>query len=169
MLRFRRRGPRPRGQPGRAFVIAYPDTSFLCAFYVKQSNSTSAAAYAATMREPIQVTVFLAYEFRQSLRFQVWRHAANPREGIAPADAQAALVQFEADLAQGIAVLVPCNFQEVFRRAEDLSKNHTTKGGHRSFDVLHVATALHLGAREFLTFDANQRKLAASEKLTVKP
>jgi hypothetical protein len=42
-------------------------------------------------------------------------------------------------------------------------------GGHRSFDVLHVATALHLGARDFLTFDANQRKLAAAEKLKVKP
>jgi hypothetical protein len=26
-----------------------------------------------------------------------------------------------------------------------------------------------LGAREFLTFDANQRKLAAAEKLKVKP
>jgi predicted nucleic acid-binding protein len=42
-------------------------------------------------------------------------------------------------------------------------------GGHRSLDVLHVATALHLGAREFLTFDTNQRKLAAAEKLKVKP
>jgi len=150
-------------------VIAYPDTSFLCAFYVKQSNSASAATHAAKMREPLHVTVFLAYEFRQSLRFQVWRRAANPREGIAPADAQAALLQFDADLTSGVAILAPCNFQDVFRRAEDLSKQHTTNGGHRSFDVLHVATALHLGAREFLTFDANQRKLAASEKLTVKP
>ena len=32
-----------------------------------------------------------------------------------------------------------------------------------------AATALHLGAREFLTFDTNQRKLAAAEKLKVKP
>jgi predicted nucleic acid-binding protein len=42
-------------------------------------------------------------------------------------------------------------------------------GGHRSLDVLHVATALHLGARELLTFDTNQRKLATAEKLKVKP
>jgi hypothetical protein len=27
---------------------------------------------------------------------------------------------------------------------------------HRSLDVLHVATALHLGEREFPTFDTNQ-------------
>jgi len=150
-------------------VTAYPDTSFLCAFYLKQSNSPAAAAYSATMKGPLCVTTLLAYEFRQSLRFQVWRHAANPREGVALQDAQAALSQFEEDLSKGIAVLAPCNFHDVFRRADELSTRCTISGGHRSFDILHVATALHLGAREFLTFDANQRKLAGGEKLKVKP
>ena len=150
-------------------MTAYPDTSFLCAFYVKQSNSPAAAAHSASMREPIHVAAFLAYEFRQSLRFQTWRHSVNPREAIALADAQAALLQFETDLANGVVVLAPCNFQEVFHLAEDLSNRHTCANGYRSFDVLHVATALHLGAREFLTFDSNQRKLAAAERLTVKP
>jgi predicted nucleic acid-binding protein len=150
-------------------VTAYPDTSFLCAFYLKQSNSAMAAAHSVTMKEPLHVAPPLIYEFRQSLRFQVWRHSANPREGVALTDAQAALNQFEADLTKGIAALVPCNFQDVFRRADELSARHTISGGHRSFDVLHVATALHLGAEEFLTFDANQRKLATAEKLKVKP
>jgi predicted nucleic acid-binding protein len=150
-------------------MIAYPDTSFLCAIYVKQSNSPSAAAHAATLREPLHVAALLAYEFRQSLRFQTWRRSANPREGIAPADAHAAIAQFETDLANGVAVLEPCNFQDVFRLAEDLSRRHTSGHGHRGFDVLHVATALLLRAKEFLTFDANQRRLATAEKLTVKP
>jgi predicted nucleic acid-binding protein len=150
-------------------VIAYPDTSFLCAIYLKQSNSSAAAAHAATMKEPFQTTSLLAYEFRQSLRFQVWRRAAHPRAGVALPDAQAALHQFAEDLANGLAVLNPCNLQDVIQRAEELSLRHTIANGHRSFDLLHVATALHLGARQFLTFDANQRKLAAAEKLTVKP
>jgi predicted nucleic acid-binding protein len=150
-------------------VIAFPDTSFLCAIYRKQDNSPLAAAHAATMKEPLPITVLLAYEFRQSLRLQVWRHSHNPREGMPLADAQAALSQFEADLKNGVAVLTPCSFQDVLRRADELSTRHTIAGGHRSFDVLHVATALHLDAREFLTFDANQRKLAAAEKLKVKP
>jgi predicted nucleic acid-binding protein len=150
-------------------VTAYPDTSFLFAFYIKQSNSPAAAAQAATMKEPLHVTALLAYEFRQALRFQVWRHSANPIEGVALADAQVALNRFGADLAGGLGVLVPCNLQDVFRSAEELSTRHTMTGGHRSFDVLHVATALRLGAKEFLTFDANQRKLAAAEKLNVKP
>jgi len=42
-------------------------------------------------------------------------------------------------------------------------------GGYRASDALQVATALHLGAREFPTFHRNQRKLAAAEKLKVKP
>ncbi len=150
-------------------MTACPDTSFLCAFYLKQSNSPAAAAYAATMKEPLNVTALLVYEFRQSLRYQVWRRAANPREGVALQDAQAALKQFETDLANGITVLTHCNFLEVFRRADDLSTRHTIGTGHRSFDILHVAAALQLGAREFLTFDANQRKLAVAEKLKVKP
>jgi len=150
-------------------VTAYPDTSFLCAFYVKQSNSAAAAAQAATMKEPLCVTELLKFEFRQSLRFQVWRRTANAREGIAPADAQAALNQFDADLASGVAVLAPCPLADVFHRAEDISKQYTITGAHRSFDVLHVATALVLKAEEFLTFDANQRKLATAEGLRVKP
>ena len=70
-------------------MTAYPDTSFLCAFYLKQSNSQAAAAHAATMKEPLHVAALLAYEFRQSLRFQVWRRAANPREGVALPDVTA--------------------------------------------------------------------------------
>ena len=132
---------------------AYPDTSFLCALYVKQSNSPAAAAVAASMREPIQVAAPLLYEFRQSLRFQVWRNSSNPREGVTMTDARAALLQLESDLQAGIAVLAACELGKVFSLADGLSQKHTAKSGHRSFDVPHVATALHLKAAEFLTFD----------------
>jgi len=36
-------------------------------------------------------------------------------------------------------------------------------------DILRVATPLHRRAREFPTFGANQRKLAAAAALKVKP
>lgn len=148
---------------------AYPDTSFLCAFYVKQTNSGLAAAYAATMKEPLHITELVRFEFRQSLRFQVWRRSSNAREGLARADAETALDQLEADLACGVAVVVPCHLGEVLRRADDLSKRHTMTEGHRSFDILHVAAAIQLDAQEFLTFDEQQRKMAQMEGLKVKP
>jgi predicted nucleic acid-binding protein len=34
-------------------------------------------------------------------------------------------------------------------------------------DTLHVATAMHIGATDFLTFDTNQRQLAETVGLTV--
>jgi predicted nucleic acid-binding protein len=51
--------------------------------------------------------------------------------------------------------------------AKRLSATHTLAGGHRGFDMLHVAAATQLKARQFLTFDANQKKLAESEGLIV--
>jgi predicted nucleic acid-binding protein len=39
--------------------------------------------------------------------------------------------------------------------------------GHRLADILHVATALHLGVAELLTFDGPQKAMAETEGLTV--
>jgi predicted nucleic acid-binding protein len=150
-------------------MIAFPDTSFLCAFYRRQDNSPAAAAYFKAMPEALHVSGLLLYEFRQSVRFQVWLHARDKSKGYPQADGDRALADLQTDLDTGAVVPVTADWPDVHRLAETLSKRHTMTGGHRSLDVLHVATALHLGARNFLTFDTNQRKLAAAEKLKVKP
>ena len=49
---------------------------------------------------------------------------------------------------------------DVYRKAEELSGKHAASTGCRSLDILHVAGAVVLGARDFLTFDARQGKLA---------
>jgi predicted nucleic acid-binding protein len=150
-------------------MIAFPDTSFLCAFYRQQDNSPAVAAHFKTMREELHVSNLLLYEFRQSVRFQVWLHAQNKNKGYSRAECDRALADLQSDLDTGAVVVAPADWADVHRLAETLSKRHTITSGHRAFDVLHIATALHLGAREFLTFDANQRKLATAEKLRVKP
>ena len=150
-------------------MIAFPDTSFLCALYRRQANSPQAAAHFKAMPEALHVTGLLLYEFRQSVRFQVWLHAQDKAKGYPQSDCDRALADLQTDLDSGAVVVVTAEWPDVHRLAEILSKRHTIAGGHRSLDVLHAATALHLGAREFLTFDTNQRKLAAAEKLKVKP
>ena len=150
-------------------MIAFPDTSFLCAFYRHQDNSPQAAVYFKALPEALHVSGLLLYEFRQSVRFQVRLHARDKSKGYPQADCDRVLADLQTDLDTGALVVAAADWPDVHRLAETLSKRHTISGGHRSFDVLHVATALHLGAREFLTFDANQRKLAAAEKLKVKP
>lgn len=150
-------------------MIAFPDTSFLCAFYRRQDNSPSAAAYFKAMPEALHVSGLLLYEFRQSVRFQVWLHSRDKNKGYPQSDCDRALADLQADLDVGTVVMVSADWPDVHRLAETLSKRHTIPSGHRAFDVLHIATALHLGAREFLTFDATQRKLVLAEKLKVKP
>jgi predicted nucleic acid-binding protein len=150
-------------------MIAFPDTSFLCAFYRRQDNSPAAAAHFKSMPEALHVSGLLLYEFRQSLRFQVWLHRQNPRKGFPQTDCDQALADLQTDLDTGAVIVASVDWADVHRLAEQLSARHTGAHGHRAFDVLHVATALHLGAREFLTFDANQRKLAGAEKLKAKP
>jgi predicted nucleic acid-binding protein len=150
-------------------MIAFPDTSFLCAIYRRQDNSPQAAAHLRAMPEALHVSGLLLYEFRQSVRFQVWLHTRDKAKGYPQADCDRALVDLQTDLDTGALIVAPADWPDVHRLAETISKRHTIAGGHRSLDVLHVATALHLRAREFLTFDANQRKLAAAEKLKVKP
>jgi predicted nucleic acid-binding protein len=150
-------------------MIAFPDTSFLCALYVQQDNSPAAAAHFAALPEALAVSSLLLYEFRQSVRFQIWLHARDKSRGYPRTVAQTALDQLQMNLDAGALVAVPADWPEVHKLAEALSSRHTIAAGHRSLDVLHVATALHLRAPDFFTFDANQRKLCVAEKLKAKP
>lgn len=146
-------------------MIEYPDTSFLCALYRLQENSPVAAAHFSAMPEPLHVASPLLFEFRQSIRWQVFLHSQDRRKGFSRASGQAALAKLQANIQAGAVVVVPVEWADVAGVAERLSAQYTWTGGHRGFDILHVATALHLGATGFLSFDGNQRKLAAAEGL----
>jgi predicted nucleic acid-binding protein len=150
-------------------VIAFPDTSFLCALYVPQSTSVAAIAHYQRMKEPLCVSALLLGEFRQSVRFQIFRHGRDSTQGYARKTGLEALAVLQSNLDAGALVIMPAEWADVLIIAERISSKHTINGGHRFIDLLHVATALHLGAVEFLSCDANQRKLAAAEGLAVKP
>lgn len=148
-------------------MIAYPDTSFLCAIYRQQDNSGCAARHFAQMPEPLHVASPLLFEFRQATRWQVFLHSHNSAKGFDRATAVAAMGKIQINISTGAVVLVPVEWPDVASIGERLSAQYTWTEGHRGFDVLHVATALHLGASEFLTFDANQKRLAQAEGLVV--
>jgi predicted nucleic acid-binding protein len=150
-------------------MIAFPDTSFLCAIYRLQDNSLESSAYFEAMPEPLHVSGLLLYEFRQSVRFQVWLHGKDKNKGYPEAECNQALADLQSDLDIGVVTAAKVDWPDVHSRAEEISRHHTIRNGHRSLDILHIATALHLDAKEFLTFDANQRKLATAFKLKVKP
>ena len=147
--------------------MIYPDTSFLCALYVPQSTSACAIAFIGSLSAPLESTSLLFFEFRQSVQFQVFRHGKDRSQGYPLGVAQASLAALQADMKVGLYCHAAVDWADVHQIAERLAFQHTWKGGHRSFDILHIATALHLGASTFLTFDANQKKLAQAEGLAV--
>lgn len=148
-------------------MIAYPDTSFLCALYRLQTNSQRAAQYFAALPEALHVGSPLLFEFRLSTRWQAYLHSKDSTKGFDRKTALASLAKLQANLASGAILIVPIEWADVVGIADLLSGRHTWTQGARGLDIIHVATALHLGATEFLTFDERQRDLAEAEGLSV--
>ncbi len=145
----------------------YPDTSFICSLYRKQHTSPQAVAYQKALADPLPVSTFLLLEFRQSVRFQSRLFGKDRSKGFSKTEGAAMLRALQSDLANGVLEMVAPDWADVHRIAEELSAKHTESGGHRLADILHVATAIHLGSEQFLTFDANQKKLAEAEGMEV--
>jgi predicted nucleic acid-binding protein len=142
-------------------MVTSCDTSFLFAIYGNDTHSARAIAWIRKQTSPISLSILNEYELMNALRFAEYRGALRP------GTAATCWADFEADLAAGRLTTAPCNLATVVAEAKRLSASHTLSSGHRSFDILHVASALHLGAKRFLTFDRNQRVLARAERLGV--
>jgi predicted nucleic acid-binding protein len=143
---------------------AYADTSFLYSLYVQQAHSAKAAAYMATADDAaLPLTTLGRFELLNAIRLSVFRQQLNRR--VAAID----VLTIKADIESGVLGVTSCDWAAVHAEAERLSAKHTAEGGHRSMDILHVATALSMGASEFLSFDRNQARLASAEGLKVKP
>jgi len=139
------------------------DTSFLFSLFGNDAHTLRARKWVSESRLPIAVSVLNRYEFQNAIRFAAFRQAISGTEAIATLDA------FESDLKGGYLQLTQVDLTTVLVEASNLSANHTMSGGHRAFDILHVAVARILKAGEFLTFDENQRKLARSARMEVGP
>jgi len=133
------------------------------ALYGNDSHSAKALSCSQKLSQPLSLSILNEFELENALRLASWRKIF-PRTEIEQFQAD-----IQADRAIGRLVIVPCNLAEVLSRARRLSEAHTLTGGHRAFDILHVAAALECKAREFLTFDANQKKMAHAEGLKVNP
>ena len=147
--------------------MTFPDTSFLCALYRQQVHSPRVVAYMHALPGPLPVSSLLLLEFRQSVRLQARLHVRDRTKGYVKHDATRMLQSVQADLASREIEVLPVDWSDVHQLAENLSARYTEQNGHRLADILHVATALHLGASAFLTFDANQRLLAEAAGLVV--
>lgn len=145
----------------------FTDTSFLCALYREQDNTERADAFMEAFEGEIIVSSQVLWEFRQSARFQVFRHQRDKTKGFSKTEGERMMGMLAANVKASSILLVTVEWPDVHSIAEALSKTHTMKGGHRPMDIIHLSTAKHLGLKHFLTFDGNQKKLAEAEGLLV--
>jgi predicted nucleic acid-binding protein len=144
-------------------VRAYADTSFLFSLYMQQVHSAKAAAYMAGTNEPLPLTAFGRLELFNAFRLCVFRKQIDRRT------AATDMRMVDKDVRAGVLTLPACDWVSVHGHAERLSAKHTATKGHRCLDIIHVAIARELKSVEFLTFDANQRRLALAEGLKAGP
>jgi predicted nucleic acid-binding protein len=142
-------------------MVIAADTSFLFALYGNDCHSVTAAEWVSVSTSPILISDFNDFELRNALRFSEFS------KRVVPGTAATHLSLFENAIAAGRLVPSKSNLSAILMEAKRLSTIHTLTGGHRGFDILHVAAAKTIKASHFLTFDANQKKLAENEGLIV--
>lgn len=144
-------------------MVGYADTGFLVSLYLEESNSDAADAALGATRQPLPLTPLGMLEMRNAFNLAV------KRERITPAERDALWQDVEADLAGGFLVRTSVASADLHAKARELSDRHTPTTGTRTLDLLHVAAALLLETKTFLSFDERQRQAAASEGMKVRP
>lgn len=137
----------------------YADTGFLCSLYAPDAHSERAIARMDKQKTPVHFSWLNHVEFRNALRLRVLR------KEITAAQRDASLNHLRADQMAGYFQTADPPHLSVILETERLSATYSERLGTRSLDILHVAIAIALGSKRFLSFDPRQLKLARSAGL----
>jgi predicted nucleic acid-binding protein len=153
-------------------MIPYADTNLLSRLYLRVSESELIKKRIEGVAElggaPLPVTWLHRAETINALQLYVFEGKNPGQVRITSEQAAAAHATFKSDIAEGAFLrAAEIDFDELGAEFENLSLRHTAKHGFRSYDILHVASALILGCDCFWTFDTKARRLAALEGLSI--
>lgn len=137
----------------------YVDPSALLKLYIHEPASAAMSVWRGRTKGALPMTPYGRLEVVNGICLAVFRKIITLE---ASSDALASL---DEDLAEGRYVEADVLWRATLRRAVELSRRQTPALGCRVLDVLHVATALELGLRDFVTFDGRQRQLAKAAGL----
>jgi len=147
----------------------YADTSFLVKLLATEPGSEDAMAEFRRLDfPPLFFLPLHALEVTNAIRhrvFHVRRSARGAHRAEILRERDASLARIDRWLKRGWLKEADGDFEKAFRRARTLSERHTERLGCRGFDLLHVALALELECKVFLTSDGNQGDLAHAEGL----
>jgi predicted nucleic acid-binding protein len=139
----------------------YVDPSALLKLYLHEPQSRAMATWRAKQRGSLQVTHHGRVEVINALSLALHRSV------ISATIHAAALNAVQDDLAQGRNRLTDIAWRTVLNTAAEISRLYTPTTGCRTLDVIHVASALELDLKRFITYDQRQQLLAKAVGLKV--
>ena len=131
----------------------YADPSALLKLYINEPESRGMAAWRAKAHGPLAVTHHGRVELVNGIALAAHRKLIDERSFAG------ALAALDDDFEQGRYMQADLLWRAALNRAAELSRKHSRTLGTRSLDVFHVASALELGFRSFITFDKRQQTL----------
>ncbi len=132
----------------------YVDPSALARLYIHGPGSREMAAWRAKFNSPLEVTHHGQTEITNAICRAAFLGALDSTA------MGEALLDLDADFANGHLRHADILWRAALSRSAELSREHTPRLGTRALDVLHVACAIELKIRLFLTFDERQGRLA---------
>lgn len=144
-------------------VATYADTSFLFSLFVNDANTPVVLTYLVRHPVPLKLTGLQRCELENAIRLSVFRKSIDPQA------ADAALKQIERDIVAGNLVEVALTTADIYEEAGRIGASYTSRLGIRTLDLLHVSSAVCLGVKIFLTFDARQHAVAKAVGLNAGP
>jgi len=152
----------------------FADTNYYTNLWLELSHQDEAASlYGGLLQSGgvLPVTRLVRMELTNALQRLIYesRHGTQGFR-ISPESAMATRATLDAELLRGYffewRVIAGDELEVTF---ETLAYRHTAKEGFRTYDILHVASALVLGCDTFWSFDGRAKKLAKLEGLRTNP
>jgi predicted nucleic acid-binding protein len=152
-------------------LIAYADTNFFTNSLLDLPHSPEADVLLESLQQarsaPLPVTWLLRMEFTNALQRLIFE-TRQGTQGLRVTSESAMLAEadFIKEAEAGLLVRErPLAVEDLESVFDMLARRHTAKHGFRTYDLLHVASALLLGCDTFWSFDAKAKKLAGLEGL----
>ena len=133
----------------------------LAKWYIPEVNSAAALRLKSRFKPPSVLTHLHRLELQNA-----WQLKVHRGELTAEAAARAA-ERLQSDVEAGVWSVPDYDLALVFTAAAGLARKHSVALGTRSLDILHVAMAMALAEKVFVTGDARQVRLAKEVGLEV--
>lgn len=154
-------------------MIPYADTNLLTRVYLRLAETEETLALIESMvsggSPSLPITWLHRLELINAIQLHVFQGRLPGQVFVGAEQASLAIANFRDDLAkESFLGNAAVSVGELEQQFEALSLRYTAKHGFRTYDLLHVASALVLKCDVFWSFDPKASKLAALEGLKIR-